>query len=430
MVSDADKREVQEGEEEKDQVSEIMDILTKQGAPQVDELGSAAFFPHKFWDTQPVPKLSTNLSEPIVGPIEGGKTVESVRTEPYQLPASFEWVTCDVSSDEELQEIYTLLNENYVEDEDSLFRFDYSADFLRWALTPSGFNRDWHVGIRAVSSKKLVAFITGIPARVSVMKESAMKMAEINFLCVHKKLRSKRLAPVLIKEITRKVNLSGVWQAAYTAGVFIPRPVGSCRYYHRSLNPKKLVEIGFSRLAPRMTLGRTIKLFKTLEAPKSEGFREMEVNDLTQVHALLMKKLESYKLYPDLSLEEAAHWLLPRKSVVYTYVIEKKDGVITDFASFYSLPSSVLGNDRHSTLFAAYQFWTCANTVSLAELTNDVFVKAKAEGFDVFNALDLMENQEIFEPLKFGIGDGVLHYYLYNWNCAQMTPSEIGLILL
>ena len=31
--------------------------------------------------------------------------------------------------------------------------------------------------------------------------------------------RSKRLAPVLIKEITRRVNLTGRWQAAYTAGV-------------------------------------------------------------------------------------------------------------------------------------------------------------------------------------------------------------------
>jgi len=37
-------------------------------------------------------------------------------------------------------------------------------------------------------------------------------MVEINFLCVHKKLRSKRLAPVLIKEITRRVNLKGIWQ--------------------------------------------------------------------------------------------------------------------------------------------------------------------------------------------------------------------------
>lgn len=37
-------------------------------------------------------------------------------------------------------------------------------------------------------------------------------MVEINFLCVHKKLRSKRLAPVLIKEITRRVNICDIWQ--------------------------------------------------------------------------------------------------------------------------------------------------------------------------------------------------------------------------
>jgi hypothetical protein len=47
-------------------------------------------------------------------------------------------------------------------------------------------------------SKKLVAFITGVPARLRV-RGSALAMVEINFLCVHKKLRHKRLAPVLIK---------------------------------------------------------------------------------------------------------------------------------------------------------------------------------------------------------------------------------------
>jgi len=30
------------------------------------------------------------------------------------------------------------LAENYVEDDDSMFRFDYSIDFLRWALLPPG----------------------------------------------------------------------------------------------------------------------------------------------------------------------------------------------------------------------------------------------------------------------------------------------------
>ena len=33
--------------------------------------------------------------------------------------------------------------------------------------------------------------------------------------------RSKRLAPVLIKEITRRVNLTGRWQAVYTAGTYV-----------------------------------------------------------------------------------------------------------------------------------------------------------------------------------------------------------------
>lgn len=55
-------------------------------------------------------------------------------------------------------------------------------------------------------------------------------MVEINFLCVHKRLRSKRVAPVLIKEITRRVNLEGIFQAVYTAGVLLPKPISICRY--------------------------------------------------------------------------------------------------------------------------------------------------------------------------------------------------------
>ena len=39
-------------------------------------------------------------------------------------------------------------------------------------------------------------------------------------------------------------NLCGIFQAAYTAGIVLPKPVACCRYYHRSLNPKKLIEVG------------------------------------------------------------------------------------------------------------------------------------------------------------------------------------------
>lgn len=33
---------------------------------------------------------------------------------------------------EQLKELYTLLNENYVEDDDNMFRFDYAPEFLLW----------------------------------------------------------------------------------------------------------------------------------------------------------------------------------------------------------------------------------------------------------------------------------------------------------
>lgn len=90
-------------------------------------------------------------------------------------------------------------------------------------------------------------------------------MVEINFLCVLKKLRNKRMAPVLIMEITRRVNANGIFQAVYTAGVVLPKPMGTCRYWHRSLNPKKLIEVKFSHLSRNMNMQRTVKLYKLPE---------------------------------------------------------------------------------------------------------------------------------------------------------------------
>lgn len=113
------------------------------------------------------------------------------------------------------------------------------------------------------------------------------KMVEINFLCVHKKLRSKRVAPVLIREITRRVNLKGIFQAVYTAGVILPKPIATCRYWHRSLNPKKLIEVKFSHLSRNMTMQRTLKLYKLPEETKVEGYRKMEESDVKEAHKLL-----------------------------------------------------------------------------------------------------------------------------------------------
>lgn len=123
--------------------------------------------------------------------------------------------------------MYSLLAENYVEDSEATFRFDYPVEFLRWTLCTPNYNPNFHIGVKAVGDNnkthKLYGFVSGTPCK-AIVRNNTMKMAEINFLCVHKKLREKRLGPTLIKEVTRRVNLTNVWQAYYTSGSVFPHP--------------------------------------------------------------------------------------------------------------------------------------------------------------------------------------------------------------
>jgi len=386
------------------------------------------------YEKQPMPH--GERGEHPEGPIVPDVPRDEIRQEPYTMPAGFVWSDVDVQNDGERLELYNLLAGNYVEDDDALFRFDYSHQFLLWALTPPGYRKEFLFGVRTASNKKLVAFISGVPAKVKVY-DNEVKVVEINFLCVHKKLRSKRLAPVLIKEITRRVNLTGVFQAVYTAGTVLPVPVSSAQYFHRSLNPKKLVDVGFSRLGPRMTMARMQKLYKLPSQPQccsnssDKVLRPMEPKDVPAVHKLLSTYLSKFQLKIMFTEEEIGHWLLPREKVVYSYVVASKDGGgddVTDFISFYHLPSSIL--NVRDTLYAAYSFYNVATSVPLVDLMKDALILAKSTGADVFNALKLMDNDEFLSELKFGPGDGHLQYYIYNWACPEMPGNKVGIVLL
>ncbi|KAI0780696.1 N-myristoyl transferase [Trametes elegans] len=425
-----------------------------------------------FWETQPVPQLGEAPPEQD-GPIEPSKPREEVRKDPYPLPKEFIWSTLDIQEGAQLRELYELLSANYVEDDDASFRFQYSAEFLSWALMPPGYHKDWHIGVRVASSKKLVAFISAVPIRVRV-RENEFDASEVNFLCVHKKLRSKRLAPVLIKEVTRQCHLKGVFQALYTGGVLLPTPVSSCRweimtlyfvdsvdhfnadvlrYYHRCINIPKLVAVRFTGVPSTMTLARMIRLHKLPDRPRllDHGLREMEDRDVPQVTDLFSRYMRRFNMFPVMNEDEVRHqflsglgigprgpnsWKTKREGqVVWTYVVENpKTQKVSDFVSFYSLPSTVMNHEKHNLLNAAYLFYYGTETAfepgaeesgrlkkRLEELVGDALVIADKAEFDVFNALTLMDNVSFLQDLKFGQGDGLLNFYLYNWRTAPLA---------
>lgn len=106
---------------------------------------------------------------------------------------------------------------------------------------------------------------------------------------------------------------------------------------------------------------------------------------------------------------------------------------IYDFFSFYCLESSVINNEKHNNVRAAYLFYYATETAFFPDFTqadlklrlnaliNDALILAKKYKFDVFNALTLQDNNLFLEQQKFGGGDGQLHFYLYNYNANPIS---------
>lgn len=133
----------------------------------------------------------------------------------------------------------------------------------------------------------------------------------------------------------------------------------------------------------------------------------MERRDIRQVTELLQKYLKRFQLAPSMGEEEVAHWFFPQDNIIDTYVVEVSGirfclmlltacllvllckalscllssqgagGVLTDFASFYTLPSTVMHHPLHRSLKAAYSFYNVHTQTPLLDLMNDALILAK-----------------------------------------------------
>ena len=178
-------------------------------------------------------------------------------------------------------------------------------------------------------------------------------------------------------------------------------------------------------------MSRFVKIYKLPAESSIVGLRPMEKKDVPVVTKKLNKFLDQFALHIQFNEAEVAHFLLPREWVIESFVVEDPEtDEITDFVSFYSLPSSILKHETHKILNVAYSYYYFTGKHSLTDLTKDALVMAKNKGYDVFNALDIMHNSEYLEDLKFGVGDGNLHYYFYNWRVNKFQPNNVGMVLV
>lgn len=285
---------------------------------------------------------------------------EEISKEPVALPDGFVWSNLDITDDLQAAELCIFLNQHYIEDDDNHVRLYYDVNNLRYSLQTPGYITDLIFCVRNKQNNKVMATICGSPKRIVVQGET-VKMAEVNFLAVHKALRKKKLAQVMIQEMLRRCRINGLNQQFYTSPDPAPTPFLAIQFMNRLLNVQKLIDVGFVQSPPPKKLEK----FKTnMRLPDLQSFRvvgnvrPMEKKDASAVLKLYNKQLENSKVKQKMSQEEILHAMLPRENLVFTWVVENEvDGQIqiTDFWNAKVVTNVVLNKElKHKDIKQAY----------------------------------------------------------------------------
>lgn len=347
------------------------------------------------------------------GPIDEKFTID---TNQANLPKNYTWSSYDITNKTHLSKITRFLKRNYVADDK--FSLYYSEDFLLWALTPPNYIADLFIGVETDKGIP-VGFIAGIPTKNRI-NYNVIDCIEVNFLCVHKKLRNKKLTVRLIQEMMRVSNMHGYKHSFYTTSKHIHHPICTAQYYHRILNAKKLVDVGYINKDTVDQHDINMELLNDNMIKMEEKHVEMTYHHFNQFI------MHHYDFHPVYTLEEFKH-IFYNNQFVKSYVLVENEKVV-DFISYYVLPSLIKNNNKQ--INTAYLYYYTTTNTSLLLLMSDLLVVAKADRMDMLNMLNIMDNSSMIEPLKFKEGTGILNYNVYNWQTSDIPSTRIGKMIV
>jgi glycylpeptide N-tetradecanoyltransferase len=376
---------------------------------------------HKFWSEQPI--LRPDDDSAFDGYIDPKIPVTAPPETPVSLPAGFTWSVIDITDDAQLQEVYNFLAAFYVQDDEGRLRFLLSAPLLQWALTPPGGIPDWIIGVRARTGA-LAGFISAVPVQIR-LNTDIQPWAAVNFLCVHRKLRTKNMASVLIAEIARRVRQSHIYRAVFSGKGVPSRPICDSLFHQRPLNLKRVSDSGFYPIDPK----RSSVAQKRFALPQlvHGNCRPMTPDDIPAVTELFRETSTNFDFDIDFNETFVGHQLLPRKDVLYSYVIPGPAGPQA-FFSFYIMnwkniePTAT----TRSELRVAYLWYSAVRGCDLGTVVGDLLHKAVSDAHaDLATALGVAGGRDALIANRFEAGMTPLHFYSYNYAVPKIEDTKL-----
>jgi len=374
--------------------------------------------PKGFWAKRP---LQTDNSEG--GEIWKPENIKkNIKQSPLNLPKKLEWKKLDPMNKQDMTSMSEFLNKHYMFKEGDDMGIHYSPELLSWYLSTPNEKKNPNIvmGVVIEGTTRLIGTITGVYFNGSFYNK-VKNMLDVDLFCIHPKLRSKGLAEVMIDELVRQMNLRDVFHGTFSGSRNIPNQVCDLQFFHRPINTEKLVDTGFLNIKDG-NKESAIKMF-AINDDIDDNFREALEDDLESIYNILNKQLERYSVHFVFTKEQVKHLFF--NDCVDTYVYETDDEV-TEFISVYKIKYRVMNSNKEDNKFIhiGQLFYYAYNNTTLYELFKNLIVASEVKELDVINCLNDMDNNKIFDGLKFTEGSGKLKHYLYNWITPQLDPSQ------
>lgn len=319
---------------------------------------------------------------------------------PQQLPDGLTFTTLNLSY---LSEIHLLLSHHYGHINDNL-RIVYSRDYLYWYLKyiPHGFI----VGL--IYQKKLIGVATATFIDMTIYNTN-LKLPYINLLCVQ--LQNDKLKSLLLDEIHARIDKLGFKSTLYvddyktdisTTTLAVP------------INYKNLKEVEFLE-----------DDLEALPAVANNPLHLVTKEDLPMITVKLNKFLERYHIHPVFMEASAAHFLLPKKNIIYAFVKRTGD-VVTDFISVHKYYIHCV--EKNKMITVAHLMFYFYETVTLTELVGLLLDKLSQYRIDQLEFRQFMDNDTI-NVTKF-VTYGQLFYHFRGLDIRKISNDEFCVVAI
>ena len=313
-----------------------------------------------------------------IGPIEA--SVDHVRQEPHPLPYGLQWTNLN---SENVNEIVAL--KGHGSDAEDLRRH------LQWLMSHPLFDANFLFGVRMLYNNELVSVAYSTPCHINVGGRQ-IRMIQLRYIGVEHG-QSTQLYNAVIKEIMRRANLIGIYQA--TIDQFSPmivKPVAIFNGWYC-----------FSQFASL-----------TYNSPRTSGLRKMKPADVPKAFALTNQYVSQFEIGQFFkSKNEFSHYFLYQGQRMAYVVEDPITHKITDMFVF----------KLQAAMALVGVIAIIASKTPARQLLTDLLICAKQENFAMVSTHQFGLGEENFKNL-FEPVNQYEYWHIYNYRYNEVTEES------